>query len=72
MSQSDVIWAALIAAGVAFETYALANGKSGDTLSEAPRRWVRVRTSGVGRYGFLAAWAGFGVWFAGHIAEWWA
>lgn len=72
VTESDLIWAALILAGAAFEGYALARGGKGDTLSSKTRSLFRVRTSRAGRYLFLAGWLGFTAWFAGHILDWWA
>lgn len=71
MSESDIIWAALILAGAAFEAYTLANGKPGDTLSETTRSVFRVKTSKVGRAVFTLSWLGFSGWFLGHILDWW-
>lgn len=67
MTEADWIWAGLILAGAAFEAYALANGRPGDTLSESVRRWFRVRTS-PGRLVFTVAWIAFTGWFLVHIA----
>lgn len=72
MENADYIWAALILAGAAFETYALRDRKEGNTLSEVTRAVFRVRTSRAGRAAFLATWLGFSGWFLGHILDWWA
>lgn len=71
MSHSDIIWAALILAGAAFEGYALRNGRKGDTLSETTRSVFRVATSRVGRLAFGVSWSAFSVWFLGHILWGW-
>lgn len=70
VSQADLIWAALILAGAAFEAYALRARRHPDTLSETTRSLFRTRTSRYGRCLFLASWVGFTVWFAFHIMEW--
>ena len=62
-----MIWFGLVLLGAAFEGYALASGRSGDTLSETTRRWFRVREP-VGRAVFTVAWLAFTVWFLIHIA----
>jgi hypothetical protein len=67
---SNIVWGTLIAAGVAFEAYALVNGKDGDTLSQVTRKTFRVRTR-AGRIIFLGIWSAFAVWFAGHIVAGW-
>jgi len=67
---ADIIWAALILAGAAFETYALRNGRNGDTLSETTRRLFRVRTKS-GKIAFAVTWGGFSIWYLGHILYGW-
>lgn len=72
METSDWIWAGIILAGAAFETYALRGKKEGDTLSEVTRALFRTRKGKAGRVAFGVAWAGFSVWFLGHVLDWWA
>lgn len=72
MDESDIIWAALILAGAAYEVRALRSTREGDTLSEATRALFRTRTSRAGARAFFILWAGFSIWFAGHILDWWA
>jgi len=67
MVASDIVWAALILAGAAFETYALRNAREGDTASEATRKLFRVRTSRAGRWVFGTVWAAWSVWFFLHV-----
>lgn len=63
---SDVVWGCLLGACAAFEAYAVANHRDGDTLSERLRSWFRVsRLSG--RIVFTLAWLGLTVWFVPHI-----
>jgi hypothetical protein len=71
MEISDAIWAGIIGAGVAFEVYALTNGKQGDTLSETTRRTFRTRTR-AGAILFGVAWGSFSIWYLGHILAGWA
>lgn len=71
MTQADLIWAGLILAGAAFEALALANKRSSDTLSEVTRAVFRINTSKSGRIAFGSLWAGFAVWFWGHILYGW-
>ena len=52
---------------VAWESIALKNKRSGDTLSETTRWLFRVKTSKLGRTLFLLIWSAFAVWFAVHI-----
>lgn len=66
----DIVWGALIAAGAAYEAYALANGRSGDTLSETTRKAFRVRTR-AGALVFGSLWVSFSAWFLGHILWGW-
>jgi hypothetical protein len=66
VTSADVVWAGLILAGAAFETYALRNARQGDTLSESTRRWFRVHTK-AGAVVFAVSWASFSVWYAWHI-----
>jgi hypothetical protein len=68
MLHGSRVWAALLAAGVAYETYALVTGHADDTLSEATRRTFRTRTP-AGRVVFLVAWGAFAGWYAGHVAR---
>lgn len=70
MDLSDVIWAALIVGGAAFEAYALTNGRDGDTLSEKTRRVFQVRTR-TGKAAFAILWVSFSTWFLGHILYGW-
>lgn len=67
MTQSDVIWLSLIAAGAAFESYALRSKQKGDTLSETTRSVFRTKTSRVGRVTFGVAWISFSAWYFAHI-----
>lgn len=66
MTSADWVWGGLLAAGAAFEVYALRNGRSGDTLSERTRSWFRVRTL-AGRAVFTLAWIAFASWYLVHI-----
>ncbi|MFI9154475.1 hypothetical protein [Streptomyces sp. NPDC053367] len=66
MTSADVVWAGLILAGAAFETYALRNARQGDTLSESTRRWFRVHTR-AGAVAFGVSWAAFSLWYGWHI-----
>ena len=75
MTIYDVAWGGLLAAGLAFEGWALAHNKRGDTLSEFTRKWFRtgypddpsVRRSKAGRIIFGVAWTGFAGWYLWHI-----
>ncbi|MEU8522846.1 hypothetical protein [Streptomyces sp. NBC_01216] len=67
MTTPDLIWAALLALGTAYELLALADTKDGNTLSERVRAWFRVHTR-PGRAIFAITWTGFAVWFLVHIA----
>lgn len=67
MNESDFVWLGLILAGAAFETYALVNGRKGDTLSETTRSVFRVRTSRTGRRVFAGLWLAFSGWYLVHI-----
>lgn len=71
METADLVWGGLILAGAAFEAYALASKKPGDTLSETTRAVFRVKTSRAGRVLFGASWASFSVWYFGHILWGW-
>ncbi|MFC8277174.1 hypothetical protein ACFUJR_32520 [Streptomyces sp. NPDC057271] len=66
MTAADWVWGGLLAAGAAFEVYALRNGRRGDTLSERTRAWFQVRTR-VGRAVFVVVWAAFASWYLVHI-----
>lgn len=66
VSSADVVWGGLLAAGAAFEVYALVNGRDGDTLSERTRSWFRVRTR-PGAVVFGVTWFVFATWFLFHI-----
>jgi hypothetical protein len=66
----DVVWATLIAAGAAYEAYALISKRSGDTLSETTRKAFRVRTR-TGALVFGTLWVSFSTWFLGHILWGW-
>ena len=68
----DIVWAAIISVGLAYETYTLLDKREGNTLSEVTRSLFRVHTSSVGRSAFLVVWSGFALWFAGHVLDWWA
>ncbi|MFB6640241.1 hypothetical protein ACFCYF_23630 [Streptomyces chartreusis] len=61
------IWVTLLALGLVYEFYALANGDPGDTLSERVRAVFRVHTR-PGRAIFLVLWLSFAAWFAAHIS----
>lgn len=67
---ADIVWAALILAGAAFEGYALVSKRPGDTLSETTRKAFRVRTR-TGALAFGSLWTSFAVWFLGHILWGW-
>lgn len=66
----DIVWGALIAAGVAYEAYTLTTKRSGDTLSETTRKAFRVRTR-AGALAFGTLWVSFSTWFLGHILWGW-
>lgn len=66
MSEADVIWASLFAAGTAVEVWALRNGREGDTLSERIRAWFRVDTR-TGKVVFTVGWLYFSAWFLNHV-----
>lgn len=72
MDKSDIVWAALILLGAAYEGYALTTTRQGDTLSEKTRALFRTRRGKTGRVAFLVLWVGFSAWFTGHILDWWA
>lgn len=64
---SRIIWGVWVAVFVLYETWTLANGKDGDTLSETTRRLFRTRTSKAGRALFTVAAVGGAAWFVLHI-----
>jgi hypothetical protein len=66
VTSADLVWGGLLVAGAAFEAYALANGRDGDTLSERTRSWFRVRTR-PGAIVFGIGWCAFATWFLCHI-----
>lgn len=66
VSSADMVWGGLLAAGAAFEVYALVNGRDDDTLSARTRSWFRVRTR-PGTFVFGVAWVAFATWFLVHI-----
>lgn len=72
MDKSDIAWAVILGAGLAYEVRALLTTRAGDTLSEKTRAVFSVRSSRAGRITFLVAWTGFSGWFLGHILDWWA
>lgn len=63
---ADIVWAALLTAGAAYEVAALASKRQGDTLSETTRKWFMTNTK-VGRWAFGAAWLAFATWYFFHI-----
>lgn len=63
-------WAAWTAALVVIESTAIANKKTGDTLTDKTRSVFFTHTK-LGRAAFGAAWSGFSIWFFGHILELW-
>ncbi len=74
MTVYDYAWGGLLTAGLAFEAWALAHDKRGDTLSEFTRKWFRTgypedekRGSRVGRLAFATVWVGFAGWYTWHI-----
>ena len=75
MTIYDACWGGLLLSGVAFEAWALARDKKGDTLSEATRKLFRtgypdrpeVKRSNAGRKIFAVAWVGFSAWYTYHI-----
>lgn len=67
MTTPDALWAAIFAAGVTYEAYALADRRDGDTLSETTRRLFRVRNSKAGRWIFGILWSAFALWYWAHI-----
>lgn len=64
----DAAWAAIIAAFLAFEVWAITNRTPGDTFSERTRHYFRVNTK-TGAYVFIAILALSGAWFAAHIVQ---
>jgi len=66
MTDPDIVWGSLFAAGAAFETYAIFNKKNGDTLSERTRALFQVKTK-TGKAVFTVAWVTFAAWFLIHI-----
>lgn len=70
METADIVWAGILAAGAAFEAYALRNGRPGDTLSETTRKVFRVKTK-AGALVFGTVWVSFSTWFLGHILYGW-
>lgn len=70
MTIPDAVWGGLLLVGAAYETYALTNKRSDDTLSETTRRTFRVTTP-VGRAVFAVAWTAFSTWFLGHVLWGW-
>lgn len=64
--QADVVWAAWLAAGAAYETYTLYRRQHHRTASQTTRRWWRVETP-LGRAAFTAVVA----WYVGHVMRWW-
>ena len=66
VTSADLVWGGLLVAGAAFEVYALANGRAGDTLSERTRTWFHVRTQ-TGAVVFGIGWCAFASWFLVHI-----
>lgn len=71
METGEAIVGALVLAAGAWEAYALANNRPGDTFSEVTRRVFRIRNSRIGRAVFGYGWAGFAIWFWGHILYGW-
>lgn len=59
-------WAALLAAGVVVEVWALRTGRDEGTLSHATRRAFRTDTRG-GRLVFVCGWAALSWWWLPHI-----
>lgn len=59
-------WAALLAIGVGYETWALLHDRPDATLSVATRRAFRTDTR-LGRCAFVAGAVGFVTWFVPHI-----
>lgn len=55
----------------AWEVYALANDRPGDTISEVTRRAFRIKSSKVGRAVFGTGWLAFAGWFFFHILYGW-
>lgn len=66
MEAADWVWGSLLSAGLAYEGWALANARPGDTLSERVRAWFRTHTQ-PGRAVFAVAWVSFATWFLVHI-----
>lgn len=75
MTVYDAAWGGLLTAGLAFEAWALAHDKRGDTLSEFTRKVFRtgypdrpgIRRSKWGRRTFAVVWVGFAAWYTYHI-----
>lgn len=68
VSEADVVWAAVVGAGMWYEIRSLWNMsvKHPDTLSATTRRTFRTHTP-AGRVVFGAFW----LWFLGHVLGWW-
>ena len=64
----NVVWGALLGAGLAYETYALVSKKHGDTLSERTRAWFHTNTR-VGKLAFAITWLSFAAWYFVHILQ---
>lgn len=68
MSGEDAAWAALFAAGLSYEVYAIWRKEFERTASRTTRRWFRTHHP-AGAAVFTTAWMSFAVWFAWHIVK---
>lgn len=66
MGEADIVWAAVLIAGLGYEVAALRNNRKDDTLSETTRRWFMTNKP-AGRWAFGVAWVGFSAWYLWHI-----
>lgn len=62
----DRVWGGIIGLWLAYEAYALSNGREGYTWSERTRHHGRTDHP-LGAAVFTVGWAGFAAWFWAHI-----
>lgn len=68
MTTDDIVWAALVAAGIGYEIDAIRRRQYDRTASRTTRRWFRTQHP-VGKAVFAVGWLGFASWFAWHIVK---
>ena len=68
--QSDLVWATIFTAGIAYEVWALYTKQYERTASQATRRWWRTHTP-TGKATFTLTTTSAAVWYVGHILRWW-